>query len=180
FSACARPQQPVWAGADMASPRRKKYRPWRPEAYAQQPFTPAGRLPEGDLVFFLLDIVPQLDLDAFYASYEVETRGQPPFDPALLVCLLLYSYSVGVFSSRKIAAACERNLAFLAIVGDDRPDFRTTSDFRKGHLYPFADLFIRLLRLAHAARLVRFAIRATDGSKLPGNAPRHTPLTYDA
>ena len=70
----------------------------------------------------------------FYASYEEETRGTPPFDPALLVCLLLYAYCVGVFSSRKIAQACERNLAFLAIVGDDRPDFRTISDFRKIHL----------------------------------------------
>src|SRR5436309_7882894 len=106
----------------MATPRRKRYRPWNPAASAQQAFRPAERLPEDDLVFFLLDVVPQLNLDPFYASYELETRGQPPFDPALLVCLLLYSYSVGVFSSRKIAQACERNLAFLAIAGDDRPD----------------------------------------------------------
>ena len=51
-----------------------------------------------------------------------------------MTCLLLYAYCVGVYSSRKIAVACERNLAFLAIVGDDRPDFRTISDFRKSHL----------------------------------------------
>jgi transposase len=126
----------------MATPRRKKYRPWNPQAYATQAFTAADRLPAGDLVFFLLDTVPQLDLQPFYASYEVETRGQPPFDPGLLVCLLLYAYCVGVYSSRKIAAACERNLAFLAIIGDDRPDFRTISDFRKGHLAAFADLFL--------------------------------------
>ena len=50
-----------------------------------------------------------------------------------MACLTLYSYAVGVFSSRKIAVACERNLAFLAIVGQDRPDFRTISDFRKLH-----------------------------------------------
>ena len=49
----------------------------------------------------------------------------------MMVCLLLYAYSVGVFSSRKIARACGRTLAFLAIVGEDRPDFRTISDFRK-------------------------------------------------
>jgi len=49
----------------------------------------------------------------------------------MMVCLLLYAYCVGVFSSRKIALACERNLAFMAIVGQDRPDFRTISDFRK-------------------------------------------------
>ena len=135
----------------MARPLRKKYRPWNPAAYAQLRYAPADRLPEGDLVFFLLDLVPRLDLSRFYASYEVETRGAPPFDPALLVCLLLYAYCVGVFSSRKIAAACERNLAFLAIVGDDRPDFRTISDFRKEHLDLFADVFTEVLGIAAEA-----------------------------
>src|SRR5262249_16288830 len=149
-----------------------------PAAYATQAFTPADRLPEGDLVFFLLDTVSHLDLEPFYASYEVETRGQPPFDPALLVCLLVYSYCVGVFSSRKIALACERNLAFLAIVGDDRPDFRTISDFRKGHLDAFAELFIEVLRLAHEAGLVQLGLFATDGSKLPGTASRRKALSY--
>jgi len=162
----------------MATPRRKKYRPWNPQAYATQAFTPADRLPEGDLVFFLLDTVPQLDLQPFYASYEVETRGQPPFDPGLLVCLLLYAYCVGVYSSRKIAAACERNLAFLAIVGDDRPDFRTISDFRKGHLGAFADLFLQVLRLAAEAGLVRLGNLAFDGSKFLGQASRHKAMSY--
>jgi transposase len=162
----------------MTTPRRKKYRPWNPQAYAAQDFTPADRLPEGDLVFFLLDTVPYLDLDPFYASYEMETRGQPPFDPGLLVCLLLYAYCVGVYSSRKIAAACERNLAFLAIVGDDRPDFRTISDFRKGHLEAFADLFTQVLRLAAEAGLVRLGNLAFDGSKFLGQASRHKAMSY--
>jgi transposase len=162
----------------MVTPRRKKYRPWNPDAYAHQAFAPADRLPEGDLVFFLLDSVPQLDLQPFYASYEVETRGQPPFDPALLVCLLLYAYCVGVYSSRRIAAACERNLAFLAIVGDDRPDFRTISDFRKGHLEVFADLFTQVLRLAAEAGLVRLGNLAFDGSKFLGQASRHKAMSY--
>lgn len=162
----------------MVLPRRKKYRPWNPEAYALQAFRPADRLPEGDLVFFLLDTVPQLDLDAFYASYELETRGQPPFDPTLLVCLLLYSYCVGVYSSRKIAQACERNLAFLAIVGDDRPDFRTISDFRKEHLPLLAALFVQVLQLAAEAGLVRLGNLAFDGSKFTGQASRHKAMSY--
>jgi transposase len=162
----------------MVIPRRKKYRPWDPEAYAQQAFRPTDRLPEDDLVFFLLDVVPQLDLDAFYASYEVETRGQPPFDPTLLVTLLLYSYCIGIYSSRKIAKACERNLAFLAIVGDDRPDFRTISDFRKGHLQPLAALFVQVLELAAAAGMVGLGNIAFDGSKFTGQASRHKAMSY--
>jgi len=162
----------------MTTPRRKKYRPWNPENYARQDFSPADRLPDGDLVFFLLDVVPQLDLDPFYASYELETRGQPPFDPAMLVCLLLYAYSVGLYSSRKIAQACERNLAFLTIVGDDRPDFRTLSDFRKEHLRLFKEVFGQVLRLAHEVGLVQLGLWATDGSKLLGNASRHKAMSY--
>lgn len=156
----------------------KTYRPWEPQRYASAVLTPAGQLPEDDLVFFLLDTVPHLDLSRFYAYYEDETRGAPPFDPAEMVCLLLYSYSVGVYSSRKIAWACERNLAFLAIVGQDRPDFRTISDFRKIHLDAFGDVFIEVLRLAKEAGLIKLGNIAFDGTKIQGNASRHKAMSY--
>jgi transposase len=156
----------------------KKYRPWNPQVYQNEAHSPAGKLPEGDLVFFLMDTVPLLDLSRFYAYYEDETRGAPPFDPAEMVCLLLYAYCVGVFSSRKIALACERNLAFLAIVGEDCPDFRTISDFRKIHLDAFADVFIEVLRLAAAAGLVKLGNIAIDGTKIQGNASRHKAMSY--
>jgi transposase len=161
----------------MSAPR-KTYRPWDPDAYRHQAHAPATQLPDDDLVFFLLDVVPELDLTAVYAPYEDQLRGAPPFDPRMMTCLLLYAYSVGVFSSRKIAAACERNLAFLAIVGDDRPDFRTVSDFRKVHLNALADLFTQVLALARAAGLVQLGLWATDGSKFPGNASRHKAMSY--
>jgi transposase len=157
---------------------RKTYRPFDPESYRSLGHCPADKLPENDLVFFLLDVVATLDLTAIYAHYEAQLKGAPPFDPRLMTCLLLYSYSVGLFSSRKIALACERNLAFLAIVGDDRPDFRTISDFRKIHLGALAGLFHQVLKLAHEAGLVQLGAWATDGSKLPGNASRHKAMSY--
>ena len=129
------------------------------------------------MVFFLLDMVPKLDLRRFYAPYEDETRGAPPFDPAMMVCLLLYAYCVGVFSSRKIAQACERNLAFVAIVGAERPDFRTISDFRKRHLEAFCDVFAQVLRVAGEAGLVKLGNVATDGTKMQGNASRHKAMS---
>jgi len=130
------------------------------------------------LVFFLLDTVPKLELIRFYAPYEDETRGAPPFDPAMMVCLLLYAYCVGVFSSRKIAQACERNLAFIAIVGPERPDFRTISDFRKRHLDAFADVFVHVLRVAGEAGMVKLGNVSTDGTKIQGNASRHKAMSY--
>src|SRR5262249_13347807 len=91
---------------------------------------------------------------------------------------LLYAYCVGVFSSRKIALACERNLAFLAIVGQDRPDFRTISDFRKLHLEAFKDVFVQVVRLAAEAGLVKLGKVATDGTKSQGKASRHKAMSY--
>src|SRR5919204_1658279 len=163
----------------MRSERGEKtYRPWEPERYRQDAHSPAAKLPEGDLVFFLLDTVPHLALSRFYALYEQETRGAPPFDPAMMVCLLLYAYSVGVFSSRKIALACERNLAFMAIVGEERPDFRTISDFRKLHLEAFKEVFVQVVRLAGEAGLVQLGNVSTDGTKIQGNASRHKAMSY--
>ena len=156
----------------------KTSRPWEPERYRQDAHSPAAKLPEGDVVFFLLDTVPQLELRRFYAPYEHETRGAPPYDPAMMVCLLLYAYCVGVFSSRKIALACERNLAFVAIVGPDRPDFRTISDFRKLHLEAFKDVFVQVVRLAAEAGLGQLGNVSTDGTKIQGNASRHKAMSY--
>jgi transposase len=162
----------------MSDGRGKTYRPWDPEHYRHEAHSPEAKLPEDDLVFFLLDTVSHLDLSRFYAAYEDEPRGAPPFDPQMMVCLLLYAYCVGVFSSRKIAQACERNLAFIAIVGEDRPDFRTISDFRKLHLAAFCDIFVQVLRIAGEAGLVKLGNVSTDGTKLQGNASRHKAMSY--
>lgn len=162
----------------MLDTHRKTYRPWQPELYRRQAHAPGTKLPEDDLVFFLLDLMPHLDLQQFYAPYEDETRGAPPFEPAMMVCLLLYSYCLGVRSSRKIALACERNLAFLAIVGVERPDFRTISDFRKLHLEAFIDTFTDVLRLAKEAGLIQLGVLATDGTKMAGDASRHKAMSY--
>jgi Transposase domain (DUF772) len=96
----------------------------------------------------------------------------------MMVCLLLYAYCVGVFSSRKIAQACERNLAFLAIVGQERPDFRTISDFRKLHLEAFREVFVQVLRIAGEAGMVKLGNLATDGTNIQGNASRHKAMSY--
>src|SRR5467141_760676 len=170
------PSQP--RRAMMSEHGGKTYRPWDPQRYQHEAHSPASKLPEGDLVFFLRDAVATLDLRRFYAPYETETRGAPPFEPAMMVCLLLYAYCVGVFSSRKIALACERNLAFLAIVGSARPDFRTISDFRKLHLEAFKEVFVQVVRLAAAAGLVKLGNVSTDGTKIQGNASRHQAMSY--
>ena len=158
--------------------RRKKYRVWDAVQGRREAVCPQEVLPPNDLVFFLLDTVPQMDLSAFHSYYADELRGQPPFDVSMMVTLLVYSYAVGVFSSRKIAAACERNLAFRAVVADDRPDFRTISDFRKHHLEAFRPLFIEVLRVAGELGMVHLGNLSTDGTKIGANASRHKAMSY--
>lgn len=157
---------------------RKKYRDWDAQQGRQQSVSPQEALPEDDLVFFLLDIIPEMDLSPFHEHYAQEMRGQPPFDVTMMVTLLVYSYCVGVCSSRKIAKACERNLAFRAIVNDEPPDFRTISDFRKIHLGSFKDLFLEVLRLAGEMGMVKLGNISTDGTKMGANASRHKAMSY--
>lgn len=162
----------------MSEQDGKRYRPWDPERYQQEAQSPAAKLPAADVVFFLLDTVRRMDLRRFYIPYEQETRGAPPFDPAMMVCLLLYAYCVGVFSSRKIAWACERHLACIAIVGQARPDCRTISDGRKRHLAAFTEVCGPVVRLAGAAGLVRWGNVSTDGTNIQGHASRHHAMSY--
>jgi hypothetical protein len=85
---------------------------------------------------------------------------------------------VGVFASRKMALACERNLACMARVGQDRPDFRTISDCRQRHLEACIDVFVAGGRLAGEAGLVKLGHVSTDGTTMQGNASRHTAMSY--
>jgi transposase len=157
---------------------RKNYRLWDAVQNCHGAVSPREALPEGDLVFFLIDLIPQIDLTPFHLYYARELRGQPPFDVTMMVTLLVYAYSVGVCSSRKIAAACERNLAFRAIVGDDPPDFRTISDFRKIHAAAFRPLFLEVLRVAGELGMVKLGNLSTDGTKMAANASRHKAMSY--
>jgi transposase len=158
--------------------QRKTYRAWDALQGSEQSVSPRDVLPEDDLVFFLLDAIPHLSLLAFHQHYAEELRGQPPFDVTMMVTLLVYAYAVGVPSSRKIAAACERNLAFRAIVGNGRPDFRTISAFRKIHHAAFRSLFVEVLRLAGELGLVKLGNLSTDGTKMKANASRHKAMSY--
>ncbi len=155
----------------------KNYRAWDAPQNSQEPVSPRDPLPEDNLVFVLLDLIPQIDLTPLHQYDARELRGQPPFDVTMMATLLVYAYAVGVCSSRRIAAACERNLAFRAIVGNDPPDFRTISDFRKIHRAAWRPLFLEVLRLAGEMGLVKLGNLSTDGTKRGANASRHKAMS---
>src|SRR3954471_7668646 len=157
----------------------KTYRDWSPNQSYLFPPSPQDWLPEDDLVYFLLDTIATIDLSSIFAHYERELRGQPPFHPRMMVTLLLYCYATGTRSSRKIMRRCRVDVACRVIVGDDIPDFRTISDFRKTHLQRLEALFIEVLKLCALAGLAKVGTIALDGTKIKANASRHKAMSYD-
>ena len=137
-------------------------------------------IPDGDLAHFVSDLVESgaLDLSGIYASYEDE-RGYPPYDPRLMVKLLIYGYANGVVSSRKLERATYRDVAVRMLCADQHPDYRSIARFRARHLEALAELFVQALRLCRKARLVGLGTLALDGTKLRANASRHKAMSYE-
>src|SRR3954447_7638672 len=135
-------------------------------------------VPEGHLARFVSDLVDEaLDLSAIYAAYE-EERGFPPYDPRLMVKLLVYGYATGTPSSRKLEERTFSDVAVRFLCADQHPDFRPVARFRKRHLDALAELFVQALRLCKQAWLVGLGTLALDGTKLRANASRHKAMSY--
>jgi transposase len=157
----------------------KTFRAWRLDELLLLPPSVQDFVPKEHLSRFVVSLVREsLDLRSIYAAYSGE-KGQPPYEPAMMVTLLLYSYAVGLYSSRRIARACAERTDFLMIVALDAPDFRTISEFRRRHLAALSALFVQVLRLAERAGLVKLGHVALDGTKIKANASKHKAMSYE-
>jgi len=163
--------------ATGALPVAKTFRPYDPDQLLVLPPSLREWLPEEHLVYFVSDVVETLELASIYASYE-EERGYPPYHPLLMTKILLYGYSRGIYSSRKLARACEEDVAFRVLCAGDGPDFRTIADFRKRHLDALSGLFVQVLELCRAAGLVKLDHVAIDSTKIRANASKHKAMSY--
>ena len=157
----------------------KHFRPWNIDQTLLLPPNVRDFVPKDHVSRFIVGLVREsLDLKAIMCSYG-SGLGQPPFDPRMMVSLLLHGYASGLYSSRRIArACCERN-DFVMIVALDPPDFRTISDFRKRHLKALGELFLQVLKLCETAGLVKLGHVALDGTKIKANASKHKAMSYE-
>lgn len=138
----------------------------------------ADWLPEDHLARMVDALVEDtLDLAPILASY-VGERGFPPYDPRLMLKILIYGYATGRTSSRGIAKACEADVAVRFLAANQAPDHRSIAKFRKRHLAAFEDLFVQVLQVAARAGLVSLGQVALDGSKVRANASRHKAMSY--
>ncbi len=154
------------------------FRPCAPNQSLLFPPSPRDWLPEGHLAFFIADTVAALNLDAFYAAYEGDGRRNQPFDPQMMVTVLLYAYATGTFSSRRIARKLEEDVAYRVLAAGNFPAHRTIADFRQQHVADFEALFVQVVQIAREAGVVQLGALAVDGTKVKANASKHKAMSY--
>src|SRR5215475_3917816 len=158
----------------------KTFREWSPEQTAMFPACAMDLVPKGHLAHFVRNVVSeQLDLSEILDSYD-EERGYPPYHPVMMTAVLLYANAVGIYSSRRMARACQERVDFMAATGMQKPDFRTISLFRLRHLEALKGLFKQVVRLCQKAGMVKLGHVALDGTRMRANARSDKSMTYGA
>jgi len=114
----------------------------------------------------------ELDLSIFDLRYQNDEMGAPAYDPAILLKIILYAYSKGITSSRKIAQCCEENIIFMALSADTRPHFTTIADFISSADREIIRLFLEVLLCCDEMGLIGKEMFAVDGCKMPSNASK--------
>lgn len=154
------------------------FRPYAPDQNLLLPASLHEWLPEDHLAYFISEVVEELDLSAFYAPYEGDGRRKMPYEPSMMLKVLIYAYVTGVFSSRKIARKLEEDVAFRVLAAGNFPQHRTICAFRQRHLQDFKALFLGVVQIARAAGLASLGTLAVDGTKVRANASKHKAMSY--
>ena len=158
----------------------KQYRAWPQGQPFLFPPSPQDWLPDDHLVYFVLDAVELLDIAAIEQEIQKkDARGERPYNPRMMLALLIHAYCTGVYSSRKIARATYEQVAFRVLTGDQHPVQQSIGNFRRRHLAAFRDLFKQVLGMCREAGLVKLGHVALDGTKIQANASKHKAMSYD-
>lgn len=133
-------------------------------------------LPKNHECFLYAELFQQLDTSSLESLYSV--KGQNAYHPKLIVSILIFAYSQGVFSSRKIEKRCHEDLSFMFIAQMNCPNFRVLSDFRKDHGDFFQDCFKQTVKLALELKLASLGHISLDGSKFKANTSKYKAMSY--
>src|SRR5271170_5224888 len=171
--------EPVAARAVTPVGAQKRFREYNQSQSFFLPPSLDDWLPENHEARFISEVVDtMLDLDCVYDSY-TEASGAPPYDPAMMLKLLLFAYSIGVTSSREMERRCHVDVAFRWLSANVAPDYRSISRFRRRHLGAIDALFVHVLALCAEAGLLKLGRVALDGTKLRASASKHKAMSYD-
>ena len=114
----------------------------------------------------------ELDISFFNNRYKNDETGAPAYDPKILLKIILFAYSRGITSSRKIAQCCEENIIFMALSANTRPHFTTIADFISNLDDRATYLFKEIILVCDEMGLIGRDMFAVDGCKLPSNASK--------
>ena len=157
----------------------KRYQTWTQDQLYLLPPSMRDWLDEDHLAWFVLDVVSVLDISRLEAAIRSKDgRGQRPYDPRMMLSLLVYAYCTGVHSSRRIERACHESVPFRVISGNVQPHFTTINEFRRVHREHFGSLFADVLRLCRESGLLKLRHVAVDGTKVKANASKHKAMSY--
>ena len=138
-----------------------------------------AQIQPGSFEYALDDLIDnEIDLSAMHARYSNDEGGAPAYDPAVMLKIVLLAYSRGLISSRQIERACRENVLFMAISGDNAPQFTTIARFIRELGPQIADLFTQVLLTCDAQGLIGRHMFAIDGVKLPSNASKERSGTF--
>jgi len=154
------------------------FRSYEPDQAYLLPPDPREWLAEDHLAYFVSDTVDALDLAAFYAPYEGDGRRKQPYEPVMMLKVLIYGYATGVFSSRCLARKLHDDVAFRVLAAGNFPAHRTLCEFRRRHLGDFEAIFIQVVWIAAEVGLAKLGTIAVDGSKVKANASKHKAMSY--
>ena len=155
-----------------------RFRPYQPKQMLLLSPDLRGWVPEGHLAHQVSELVDGLELGAFYQPYEEDGRRNAPYEPRMMVKVLIYAYATGVFSSRKIARKLEEDVAFRMLAAGNFPQHRTICEFRRRHLKDFKKLFVQVVILGREMGMVRLGRLGIDGTKVRANASRRKAMSY--
>ena len=154
------------------------FRPYQPDQGLLLAPDMRDWLAEGHLAHHVSDLVDGLDLTAFYAPYEGDGRRKSPYEPRMMVKVMIYGYATGVFSSRGLARKLEEDVAFRVLAAGNFPSHRTICEFRRRHLADFKALFVEVVRLARETGVANFGKLSIDGTKVRANASKRKAMSY--
>jgi transposase len=131
------------------------------------------------LVYRLLDVVEWLDIRSIsHSIHAKDARGVRPYNPRMMLALLLYSYINGIYSSRQIFAATYERIDFRVLTGDQHPFHTVINEFWLCHLDALPQLFVQVLQLCDRAGLLKLEHVSLDGSKVNANASKHKAMSH--
>ena len=156
-----------------------RYRQYRSSGRTLLPPDLDDWLADDHLAYFIRNVIGELELEPFFSRYDGDGRRNSPYDPQMMLTVLVYAYANGVFSSRRIARKMQEDVAFRLLGGGSFPNHRTICDFRHDHFDDFKHVFAEVVRTARECGMVKLGMVTVDGTKVRANASKRKAMSYE-